>query len=143
LIGRLALCAKKTLHNAHHHIQSGRRGRGLRAAAASKLICTGRVATPVVVSFDELAVDITSVTPTTVVPACDVMYCGAIKRHCSVISEVAILILLHVLARRHMPVILHELARLRTGVLACPMPGVLRAGANGRMRSRATLPFRA
>jgi hypothetical protein len=76
-----------TLRNAQYHIQSGHRGQGLRAAAASKLICTGRVASSIVVSFDALAVDITSVTPTTVVPACDVMHCGAIKRHCSAIKR--------------------------------------------------------
>jgi len=81
--------ALNALHNAHYHIQSGRRGRGLRArvTAASKLICTGRVASPVVVSFDALAVDITSVTPRTVVPACDVLHCGAIKCHCSAIKR--------------------------------------------------------
>jgi len=80
--------ALNALHNAHYHIQSGRRGRGLRARfTASKLICTGRVASPIVVSFDALAVDITSVTPRTVVPACDVLHCGAIKCHCSAIKR--------------------------------------------------------
>jgi hypothetical protein len=52
--------ALNTLRNAQYHIQSGRRGRGLQAAATSKLICTGRLASPTAVSFDALAVDINS-----------------------------------------------------------------------------------
>jgi hypothetical protein len=52
--------ALNALRNAQYHIKSGRRGRGLRAAAASKLICTGRLASPTVVSIDVVAMDITS-----------------------------------------------------------------------------------
>jgi hypothetical protein len=52
--------ALNALRNAQYHIRSGRRGRGLRAAAASKLICTGRLASPTVVSIDVVAMDITS-----------------------------------------------------------------------------------
>jgi hypothetical protein len=52
--------ALNAMRNAQYHIKSGRQGRGLRGAAASKLICTGRLASPTVVSFAMATVDITS-----------------------------------------------------------------------------------
>ena len=102
--------ALNTLRNAQYHIQSGRRGRGLQAAATSKLICTGRLASPTVVSFDALAVDINSgqsvslkvscplrrvrtgqcapVAATIEEPAYDVIHCSAIRRSPSSSSSV-------------------------------------------------------
>ena len=50
--------ALNAMRNAQYHIKSGRQGRGLRGAAASKLICTGRLASPTVVSFAVATVDI-------------------------------------------------------------------------------------
>ena len=94
--------ALNTLRNAQYHIQSGRRGRGLQAAVTSKLLCTDRLATTTMVSFDALAVDINScesvplkvscplrrvrtgqcalVTATKEEPAYDEIHCSAIRR---------------------------------------------------------------
>jgi hypothetical protein len=94
--------ALNSLRNAQYHIQSGRRGRRLRVAAASKFICTGHLTSSRVVSFGALAVDITScecsplklgtgtgqcapVTLTMVEPACDVIQCNAVQSHCGAI----------------------------------------------------------
>ena len=103
--------ALNSLRNAQYHILSGRRGRGLRVAAASKFNCTGRVTSQRVVSFGALAVDITlcecsplklsdplrlvgtgtgqcaPVTSKLAEPACDVINCSAVQSHCGAIMR--------------------------------------------------------